>query len=252
MPGLGYLLLGESRRLYVTVFVFYSIVILGSILGLYPVFSGFIFILFSLLVLHVGTATHAALRRRKTRSHASNGFLKWAFTTVFFALTVTSFGNARTMLGFDRVSMAVPVMEPEIVQGEQLLVDTWAYKSKKPKRGDIVIHSFSGQRGLFLNRIIAVGGDRIKIEDGKVWINGILIKEHYVAPENMTKDESIKMPLMVVPMHSYFVMGDNRDKSLGDSRFSGPIRSEDIQGKITFILYSQDLSRIGKNLNRRG
>jgi hypothetical protein len=150
MPGLGYLLLGESRKLYVTLLLFYSIVGLGSILRLYPIFSGFIFILLSISMLHLGTAVHAAIRRSKNQSHARNGTIKWAFTTIFFLLAVTSFSHSRTVMGFDRVSMTVPVMEPAIMRGEQLLAETWAYDSEKPRRGDIVIHSFNGQKGLFL------------------------------------------------------------------------------------------------------
>ena len=150
--------------------------------------------------------------------------------------------------GFDRVSMAVPVMEPEILKGEQLLVDTWAYDSEEPKRGDIIIHSFNGHIGVFLNRVTALSGETIEIIEGKVFINGVLTKEDYVSSENATNVESLNMPLMVVPLNGYFVMGDNRDRSLGDSRFNGPIHSTDIKGKVTYILYSKTLTRIGKNL----
>lgn len=248
MPGLGYLLLGESRRLYVTLLIFYLVVSLGTILRLYPIFSGFVLILFSIGILHLGTALHAAIRESRGRSLARNGVLKWAFTTVFFLLTVTSFGNSRTVMGVDRVSMSVPVMEPEIMQGEQLLVDTWAYHSESPERGDIVIHSFHGQIGVYLNRITALGGETIEIRQGKVVINGILMDENYVRSENARRRESMNMPLTVVPVDCYFVMGDNRDRSLGDSRFNGPIRARDIRGKVTYILYSKTLTRIGKNL----
>jgi signal peptidase I len=151
-------------------------------------------------------------------------------------------------MGFDRVSMAVPVMEPEIIQGEQLLIDTWAYNSEKPKRGDIVIHSFDGQAGVYLNRITALGGETIEIKEGKVFINGVLTKENYVRSENARKMESMNMPLTVVPPNCYFVMGDNRDRSLGDSRFNGPIHLRSIKGKATYVLYSSTLTRIGEKL----
>jgi signal peptidase I len=223
-------------------------VILGSILRLYPIFQGFISILLLLLILHFGTAADAAIKRSKDRGWASNGLLKLAFATVFFLLTVTGFSNSGAMMGFDRVSMAVRVMEPEIIQGEQLLVDTWAYKFEKPGRGDIIIHSFRGQMGLFLNRIIAVPGDTIEIIKGKVFINGMLKAEDYVRTANVTKQESREMHSVVVPMNGYFVMGDNRDKSLGDSRFSGPIHLKDVKGMVRYILYSEELSRIGKRL----
>ena len=247
MPGTGYLRLKESRKFYVTIVLFYSIVIVGSKLHLYPTFSGFVIMLLSLLALHIGTAAHAAMSVHKNRPPDSNGLMKWAFTIIFFAVTVTSFGNSRTVMGFDRVSMAVPVMEPEIMAGEQLLVDTWLYNSDDPVTGDIVMHSFSGQDGFFLNRIIAVGGDTIEIRKGELFINGLPREEDYVSRENVTKAESVSMPPMIVPVNNYFVMGDNRDKSFGDSRFNGSIDSSQIKGKVTCILYSSEISRLGKS-----
>lgn len=70
---------------------------------------------------------------------------------------------------------------------------------------------------LFLNGIIAVAGDTIEIMEGKVFINGMLKEEDYVRTANVTKQESREMHSVVVPMNGYFVMGDNRDKSLGDN-----------------------------------
>lgn len=166
-------------------------------------------------------------------------------TGVLLLVTVTSFGNSATTMGFDRVSMAVPVMEPTIRTGEQLLADTWIYRHETLQKGDIVIHSFPGQPGIYLNRIIAVGGDKIEIREGKTFINGIFCPERYIIPQNMGSEASTKMELLTVPLDHFFVMGDNRDRSLGDSRFSGTIDISEIRGKITCILYSESISRIG-------
>ena len=248
IPGLGYLLAGESRKFYVTILVFYLAVILGSLFKLYPVFQGFVSISLLLLSLHFGTAVDAAFRRPNLGKHQRDGFLKWTLITVFFLSTVTGFSHSALVMGFDRVSMAVPVMEPEILKGDQLLVDTWAYKSERPQSGDIVVHSFMGQKGLFLNRIIAVAGDTIEISDGKVFINGIFKQEEYVNPVNATREESRALRPVIIPKDQYFVMGDNRDKSFGDSRFNGPIQLTDVRGMAGYILYSPDFSRLGKRL----
>ena len=84
--------------------------------------------------------------------------------------------------------------------------------------------------------------------EDKVFINGMLKEEDYVRTPNVTKPESRKMHSAVVPMNGYFVMGDNRDKSLGDSRFSGPIHLKEVKGMVRYVLYSEELSRIGKRL----
>jgi signal peptidase I len=77
-------------------------------------------------------------------------------------------------------------------------------------------------------------------------MNGKSQVEHYVLPANAQRIESLELQRITVPMNSYFVMGDNRDKSFGDSRFSGIVKVEDVKGKITCILYSGNKSRIGK------
>ena len=245
MPGLGYLKIGEIKKFIFTIVLFYTILISGVVFGFYSAFAGFVSILLSLSIAHLGSATHAALKTKVVRPSRTNRFLMLALTLFFILLTGTGFSNSRTLMGFDRVSMAVPVMEPSIRKGEQVLVDTWIYKRETPQRGDIIIHSFPGQPGIYLNRIIAVGGDKIEIHEGKTFINGILSTERYVNPENAGSEVSIKMELLTVPSNHYFVMGDNRDKSLGDSRFSGTIDLSEITGKITCILYSENISRIG-------
>ena len=231
-----------------TVFLFYSILIAGSLLRAYPTYSGFVSIIMALSTLHLVTATLAALRQGNSQPHANKAVLKWTFTIILFLLAVSSFSHSRTVMGFDRVSMAVPVMEPEIMEGEQMLIDTWIYRSKQPARGDIVVHTFDGQKGLFLNRIIAVGGDTLESIEGKLFINRILRREGYVTYENANKTVSTNIPLTIIPTDSYFVMGDNRDRSLGDSRFNGPIHASNIKGRVTYILFSPIRSRIGKQI----
>ena len=53
------------------------------------------------------------------------------------------------------------------------------------------------------------------------------------------------MKAIIISKGHYFVMGDNRDASFGDSRFSGTITIANIEGKITDIISSSDKSRIG-------
>jgi signal peptidase I len=246
LPGFGYLRLGQIRYFYASVILFYSIIVMGSLFRLYPVFAGFIAIVFCVFALHFGTALHAILNRKELNRSQNRGGLKVMITGVLLLVTITCFGNSATVMGFDRVSMAVPVMEPAIRMGEQLLVDTWIYASEQPQRGDIIIHRFSGQEGIYLNRIIGTPGDILEIRNGTLYINGKSQVEDYVLPANAQKAESQEMHSIIVPSNKYFVMGDNRDKSFGDSRFSGMVKVEDVRGRITYILYSQNKSRIGK------
>jgi signal peptidase I len=246
LPGFGYLRLGQTKSFYASIILFYSILVFGALFKLFPVFAGFVAVVFLVSVLHFGTAFHAILKRKELKDSHNHSGLKIIITGILFLVTVTCFGNSATIMGFDRVSMAVPVMEPTIRTGEQLLVDTWIYSYKQPRRGDIIIHRFAGQKGIYLNRIIGTPGDIIEIRNGRLHINGESQIEHYVLPANAERAESRQLERIKVPSNSYFVMGDNRDKSFGDSRFSGVVKLDDIKGKITCILYSTDTSRIGK------
>jgi signal peptidase I len=247
MPGMGYLYFGDTRKFNATIILFYSAVISGAVFRLYPEFLGFITVTCSLAALHIYTAIHAAFGNKRHLPE-SKRIPKLILTMALVLSTITGFSHSQTVMGFDRVSMAVPVMEPTIIRGDQVLVDTWIYRSEKPKRGDIVLHSFTGQPGLYVNRIIAIPGDEIEILNGKVYVNGITSVECYVDPGNVAKMESLAMKSVRVPAHHYFVLGDNRDKSFGDSRFNGPIGIKDIVGKVISVLYSGDYSRIGKSL----
>lgn len=246
LPGFGYLRLGQMRYFYTSVILLYSIIVCGSVFRWFTTFSGFIVIVFSVLVLHFLTALHAIRKRKELERLQNYSGLRVIITGMLVLVTVTCFGNSATMMGFDRVSMAVPVMEPAIKKSDQLLVDTWIYKSRSPQKGDVIIHRFSGQKGIYLNRVIGTPGDTIELRNGSLYINGKSQVEPYVLSANAQRFESLELQQVIVPLNNYFVMGDNRDKSFGDSRFSGMVKLEDVRGRITYILYSQNKSRIGK------
>jgi signal peptidase I len=90
--------------------------------------------------------------------------------------------------------------------------------------------------------------DTIEIRNGSLYINSKSRVEPYVLPANAQRVESRELQCITVPSDSYFVMGDNGDKSFGDSRFSGMVKLEDVKGRITYVLYSRNKSKIGKGL----
>ncbi len=248
-PGLGYLQNGDKKSFYTTLLVFYGVIVSAAAFRLFTTFTGLLIIVAILIGIYIFTAVRATQKMGQTSiKNQTSGTLKLCFTIGFIFITGLSFANRRTVLGFDIMSMNVPVMQPTILEGEKFLVNTWAYKRSLPKRGDIIIHSFNGQQGLYLNRIIALENDRIETTDGVVFVNGQKLTESYVLTVNVTKAQSKNITAIIIPEGNYFVMGDNRDASFGDSRFSGTITISNVVGKITDVISLQDKSRIGKSL----
>ena len=149
IPGYGYLENGFKKYYFLTVGIFFSFIFLGATSRLFTSFKGLIFIIVALLFVCFFSAIHSV---KKNHSHLTkarrSGLLKLFLTTSFLLVIGLSFANRRTVLGFDMMSMSVPVMQPTVIEGEQFLVDTWVYKNGTPRRGDIIVHSFNGQKGL--------------------------------------------------------------------------------------------------------
>ena len=110
------------------------------------------------------------------------------------------------------------------------------YKTKDFKQGDICAFYFNNK--LILKRVIAMGGDRVEIdEEGHVTVNRVQLEESDYISEYALGMCDIEFPYEV-PQGSYFLLGDNRDNSV-DSRAQnfGCISSEDMVGKVLIRIY---------------
>jgi signal peptidase I len=101
-----------------------------------------------------------------------------------------------------------------------------------PKRGEVVVFRFPEDPGRdFIKRVIGVPGDTVRIQDGRVFVNGVELDEPYTNTEGRTDYRE-----QVVPPHQYFVLGDNRPNS-SDSRSWGFVPEENIIGRAMFTYW---------------
>lgn len=122
-------------------------------------------------------------------------------------------------------------MEPGLEDQERIVINKVVYRWENINRGDIIVFRYPRDpRKSFIKRVIGVGGDRVRISYGHVYLNGRRMEEDYVPPEFL---DSRTYPEVVVPEGSYFVLGDHRSMS-NDSRDFGPVARSYIYGKAVF------------------
>jgi signal peptidase I len=192
-----------------------------------------------------------------------------AFASLLRTLIVALF-----LLSFVLQPFLIPSesMEHTLLVGDFLLVNKqifapagqfsrWIMPYREIHRGDIIVFHHP-RPPLLVKRVIGLPGDKIRIEEGHVWVNDMPLTEPYVAfepaafnpardnfPESVYTDPSIDLDWwrqmrhlvhngeLVVPPGEYFVLGDNRNHS-DDSRFWGLVPRDAIVARPLVIYFS--------------
>lgn len=148
---------------------------------------------------------------------------QWA--AILFGSILTTF-----LIHWNVISMGVITdisMRPTLRPGDTYLINKYIYHFKRPGRGDIVIlrpRRYAADQ--YVKRVIALAGETLAVIDRKVYVNGELLAEPYVAGFTFPNMEPLQ-----IPPESCFVMGDNRLYS-EDSRQFGSVPFSNIEGKI--------------------
>ena len=177
-------------------------------------------------------------------------------------------------------------MIPTLHVGDHIGVNKMAYDFKlpftslklahmgNPERGDIIVFIWPGDNSTtYVKRLIGIPGDRIKVKNGFITINGKALESASLNQnatvtytENLDKHQYQvqRLPMfareetfeVTVPEDSYFFMGDNRDDS-NDGRYWGFVKRDALKGKVQLVLWNinfddilptMDFSRIFKSL----
>ena len=154
-------------------------------------------------------------------------------------------------------------MMDSLLVGDYILVNKFLYGPelpftdarvsglRDPRRGDIIVFKYpQDEKRDFIKRIIADPGETVQVRGSQVFVDGRPSREPYVkrgdAPLSSGGQTycgyAYGCEPTVVPAHSYFVMGDNRDNSQ-DSRYWGFVKRDKIKGKAFLIYWSWDSDR---------
>ena len=191
-------------------------------------------------------------------------------------------------LWFEPFKIPSGSMYPTLYVGDYLFVSKYTYGYSKhsfpfslplfdgriwedePQRGDVVVFKTPQDNSTdYIKRVIGLPGDRIKLENGRLFINGEMLerkneeefvirnrfgsaeryrkyvevlpggKEHFIL-EVSDQEPNDDFEEIRVPEGNYFMMGDNRDRS-DDSRVNvGFVPAENLVGKARFLFFSHN------------
>jgi signal peptidase I len=128
-------------------------------------------------------------------------------------------------------------MLPMLEDQDRLFVNKLAYRVGDIKRGDVVVFLYPHDHSKsYIKRVIGLPGDKVRIEQGRVYVNGNELVENYVPPRF---EDSRSLGTTVLKPNEYWVMGDHRSIS-SDSRDFGPVERGLIYGKAAFVYWPMD------------
>jgi signal peptidase I len=216
--------------------------------------------------------TEAAEKVEEAHQTTLREYIESLLVTIILAL----FGTSFVLQAYKIPSQS---MEPTLLIGDHLLVNKFIfggngawYEKFLPyraiRRGDVIVFKFPfDDHPHYVKRVIGIPGDRVRIADQQVFVNGQVLTEPYVvhdpaAPYDPFSDtfpptgphflrrlvrpewaddilNHVQGDELVVPPDKYFVLGDNRDRSW-DSRYWGFVDRDAVMGAPMVIYWSVD------------
>ena len=154
-------------------------------------------------------------------------------------------------------------MVPTLQVRDHVFADKLAYRSRPPRRGDVVV--FRRDAFYFVSRVVGISGDKVEFRDGALLLNGVPVpRRAHPGPCSYLDEELAEGPVRIerecrafvetldgrdhdlvqdpkaephdfepvtVPPGHFYAVGDNRDNS-HDSRFYGSVPNANLVGRV--------------------
>lgn len=264
-PGLGQLYNGDIRWAVIS-FVLSLVVAVASEIWFFDTLSKLLFAVALGLVLDTALSVQAWLRARRVKEMELRPYQRW-WVYLLFTLVVYGVPDGYGLLMPSRIrSFQIPSesMVPNLLVGDRLVADGWAFWHQDPKRGDIIVFDYPKDPSTkFVKRLVGLPGDKVEMKKGELYINdrlvpqnrtsSPLIEDHgWRAAEYVENLEGVLHTIqreqpendrdfgpVAVPAEHYFMMGDNRDRS-SDSRVWGFVARDALIGRMAYVYFSWD------------
>lgn len=189
-------------------------------------------------------------------SRFGNRSAKLARESFHLGLLIVGILAARSTLA-DHYYVPSGSMENTLFAGDRVLVDKRAYGYRIPftnvdviradrvRRGDVVVFDSPKDGVRLIKRIVAIGGDRVLIENGRISINGEWLaageKDNVENFDGKIVELNLRdgggPPLdITVGADQVLAIGDHRGRS-ADSRYFGTVPEREIYGRAVAVYY---------------
>lgn len=185
-----------------------------------------------------------------------------------FTLAILCLFAARSSLA-DHYLVPTGSMERTLLPGDHVVVDKTAYGLRVPftlfkltagahvARGDVVVFDAPDNHTRLIKRVAAVGGDRVEIRDGHLWVNGKSFMNGRSGATETFGERTALLNLefgggpdvapLRVPDGQVFVLGDARGNSR-DSRYFGLVRESDVYARAIAVFFRSREGLVWKTL----
>ncbi len=249
LPGMGHIYL---RRWIVGILFFLGFFVFGFIFQLMK-----IDFIFAFIICRIFVSIHAYIAGQLNKVKPKRPLALFIIVYICICL-LKDFFYPQLEKQFFQYSgpMYGTSMNPTLVKGDRVVVNSITYSFNDPKPGDVIMFrppkNISNKKDPTCKRIIAIGGETIEIRDGNVYVDGqernfgfqigsYTYSESNLSVDNFSQNDNPYLTYGIdkpyyVPEGHYFVLGDNRQYS-ADSRWYGAIPRENIVGKVVKICW---------------